>query len=180
MGRPRVPRRIGDTPERYLAGFVGAPCLFCGQLVEQHDFGLLIVRDVRVAVDSQIRPHPGRVVGEELALCVHRVQPKVAMSIPIPLQTTPESDLVGGFDPYAISEAIRDRGSRAGESLKNNNGGPFDSLPTIERGSELVVLPVANPEMRIAARKQRVENLGLKTWPPTDEVPPRNEVIHLD
>ena len=34
--------------------------------------------------------------------------------------------------------------------------------------------------MRIAARKQRVENLGLKTWPPTDEVPPRNEVIHLD
>lgn len=45
--------------------------LLCGQLVEQNDFGLLIVRDVRVAVDSQIGPCPGRVVGEELALCGH-------------------------------------------------------------------------------------------------------------
>ena len=41
------------------------------ELVEQHDFGLLIVRDVRVAVDSQIGPCPGRVVGERLALCGH-------------------------------------------------------------------------------------------------------------
>ena len=152
----------------------------CGQLVEQHNFGLLIVRDVRVAVDSQIGPRPGRVVGEELALRDHRVQPKVAMSIPVPLQTTLQSDLVGGFDPDAVSEMIRDRGARAGESLENNNGRPLDSLPTIERGSELVVLPVANLKVRIVAQYQRVENLSLKTWPPPDEVHPRNEVIHLD
>jgi len=74
------------------------------------------------------------------------------MSIPIPLQATPQSDLVSCFDPDTVSEAICDRGARAGESLKNNNGRPFDSLPTVERGSELVVLPIANLKVRIVAR----------------------------
>jgi hypothetical protein len=78
--------------------------------------------------------------------------PEGAMSILILLEATPESDLVGRFDPDAVSEAIRDRGSPPGESLKNDNGRPFDGLPTIERGSELVVLPVANLKVRIAAR----------------------------
>ena len=90
--------------ERHLAGFFAGLRLLCGQLVEQHDFRLLIVRDVRVAVDSQIGPCPGGVVGEELAFCGHRVQPKVAMSLPVPLQTTPESDLVGRFDPDAVKQ----------------------------------------------------------------------------
>jgi hypothetical protein len=57
--------------------------------------------------------------------------PEGAMSILILLEATPESDLVGRFDPDAVSEAIRDRGSPPGESLKNDNGRPFDSLPTI-------------------------------------------------
>jgi len=52
----------------------------------------------------------------------------------------------------AVSEAIGDRCGRAGESLKNNDGSPMDSLPTVERGSELVVLPVANLKVRIVAR----------------------------
>src|ERR1019366_10701392 len=63
LGRKRIGLRHS---ERYLAGFFAGPRLLCGQLVEQHDFGLLIVRDVRVAVDSQIGPCPGCVVGEEL------------------------------------------------------------------------------------------------------------------
>ncbi len=74
------------------------------------------------------------------------------MSIPIPLQTTPQSDVVGRLDPDAVSETIRDRCARAGESLKNNNGRPFDSLPAVEGGSELVVLPVANLKVRVVAR----------------------------
>jgi hypothetical protein len=74
------------------------------------------------------------------------------MSIPILLQTTRQPDVVGGLDPDAVSEAIRDRCACASESLKDNNGRPFDSLPTVERGSELVVLPVANPKVRIVAR----------------------------
>ena len=101
------------------------------------------------------------------------------MSIPIPLQTTPQSDVVGSLDPDAVSEAIRDRCARAGESLKNNNRRPLDGLPTVERRSELVVLPVANLIVRIAARQQRVQDLSLKTWPPAHEVHPRNKVIHL-
>src|SRR5450756_810561 len=102
------------------------------------------------------------------------------MSLPVSLQTTPESDLIWCFDPDAVGETLRGGRAGAGESLKNNNGRPFDGLPTVERGSELVVLPVANLIVRIAARLQRVEDLGLKAWPPAHEVHPRDEVIHLD
>jgi hypothetical protein len=74
------------------------------------------------------------------------------MSLPIPLQTTAESDLVWCFDPDAVGETLRGGGACAGESLKNNNGRPFDGLPPVERGSELVVHPAANLIVPIAAR----------------------------
>lgn len=102
------------------------------------------------------------------------------MSLPVPLQASFQPDLVGRLNPNAVGEAIRNGRTGAGESLKNNNGSPFDGLPTIERGSELVVLLVSNLVVRIAAYKQRAEHLVLKTWPPAHEVHPGNEVIHLD
>jgi hypothetical protein len=101
------------------------------------------------------------------------------MSLPVPLQATPLPDLVGCFDPDAVSETIRGRPG-AGQSLKINNGRPGNGLPTMKRGSKLVVLPVANLVVRIAARQQRIQDLSLKTWPPAHQVHPRNEVVHLD
>lgn len=102
------------------------------------------------------------------------------MSFAISLQTTPEPDFVRCFDPDAVGETIRNRCTGTGQALKNDNGSPLDSLPAVERCSELVVLPIATLIMRIAARKQGVEDLSLKTGPPAHEINPRDEVIHLN
>ena len=66
------PSSTADLLELATVGAAGRIVVgFCGQLVEQDDFGLLIVRDARVSVDSQIGPCPGCVFGEELAFCGH-------------------------------------------------------------------------------------------------------------
>ena len=92
------------------------------------------------------------------------------MGLPVPLQTTPQPDLVGRLDPVAVGEAIRYGRPGAGEPLKNANGSPVDSLPTIERGSDLVVLPVSDLVLRIAAiscppSDEAVSSISLRTGP---------------
>ena len=87
------------------------------------------------------------------------------MSLPVSLQTTPESNLVWCFDPDAVGETPRGGRAGAGESLKNDNGRPFNGLPPCERSSELVVLPVANLIVGILAHSQRAAQATIRLLP---------------
>ena len=84
-------------------------------LIERHDLGLLIMRNMRMAVDSQVRHDPGSVLREELALHVHPVEPKLAVSLPVAFHATAQPEVLWSVDPDPVHESVR--GGAAGADL---------------------------------------------------------------
>jgi hypothetical protein len=84
-------------------------------LFQRDDLGVLIVGNARVAVDSQVEPGAGSVVGEELALLPHPVEPRLAMRLPVESHATARPDLISCLDPDSVRK--RAGGAQACMSL---------------------------------------------------------------
>ena len=89
-------------------------------LIENHDLGFLVVLDVRVAVDSHVSSCAGSVVGEELALSIHPVEPKLAVSLSVAFHATAQPEVLWRVDPDSVPETVRDGEAGAGNTLQNH------------------------------------------------------------